>query len=685
MKKLIFSIVVMLFMSPAVDSRDLRALFPYLAEVETGPPGLQRVALSPELLKQCRADLSDLRIIDASGREIPFILSSPPPEGTSLKLRHRITPKILSVDRRRSAQDRQNSGNVEDFMLEIPGLPEKIDGWELVLDISRPEFVARVDIAVVEPDGSRKMLLSGDSVFRLPSSGISRTAISLGSLKEGRLNVVLQGQNQGYLSPSFRLAASRTLRSGAGEGVGLEILSREETSRGTEVLLKRPRGIIPRKLAFECATPTFKRKISVWDEGAGAGEKVLSEEQILRIQAIVPVESLEIPLSPARGEFLRVIIENQDSPPLEDLRVHALLRRPVLIFSTTAEQASFNLYFGGGRAGAPFYDIAGLKKSIRKETPATDTLLAILDPGQSHVANLGEISKNPSWDDTPALAFAAHPGAELDGRGFRYRRRLEIRPSKEGLARIPLETDDLSRLRPDLGDLRIVDSEGFQWAYLRQDHNRVVEIPLKIPDASTHKGVSRYSFDIPGLPLYPMRLRLESPAPFFDRDLICYGLRDGGHEVRLWEGRIRRRAGDPRPIFLEIDNRGYEKLRIDISDGDDAPLHFSSLRATVRAPDLYLPARAGSYELLLGNPDAGLPSYEIGRIRSMILALPAAQAELAPLEENPSYSAAHRFANSGSRQKILLWAILILAVLLLAGLTLRSARSISRDEGPPEG
>ena len=80
------------------------------------------------------------------------------------------------------------------------------------------------------------------------------------------------------------------------------------------------------------------------------------------------------------------------------------------------------------------------------------------------------------------------------------------------------------------------------------------------------------------------------------------------------------------------------------------------------------------YDLLLGYPDAAAPVYELERIRSTILAVPAGTAELGDLEENPDFSSASRVSRSPGAQQFLLWGVLALAVIVLVIMTFRAAR-----------
>jgi hypothetical protein len=77
----------------------------------------------------------------------------------------------------------------------------------------------------------------------------------------------------------------------------------------------------------------------------------------------VAPEQREIVVRPARGERLRLEIDDGDSPPLDALTVSAVVRQPVLIadLEGTGEEPAAHLLFGGHRAHAPRYDLEAVR------------------------------------------------------------------------------------------------------------------------------------------------------------------------------------------------------------------------------------------------------------------------------------------------------------------------------------
>ena len=670
---LLIAIILFPILVPAAE--DLAVLFPNRASIRTESPGLSRLELPPEVLSACRPDLADLRILSDDGREVPFLVDSPAAP-VDLEVVHRTEPEVLSARRTRNAVDDRVTAYREKFVLRLPPLPPGLAAWDLVLDAGSPEFVVEATITGRTTSGETVPILDQGSFFRLPRSAAEKTRITLPRRDLDRIDLTLRGIDQGYLEPRLFLEARRTLPRGTESGVDLETSKMTSADGRTDLTVVRPRGLVPRRLRFRTTTGTFNRPVTVWDEGPDADPQPLAKGVILRIDTIAPVESLEIPIRPPRGDSLRITIDDGDSPPLEDLGLQAVIDRPVLVFSLPSGEAEISLFFGGARAHRPRYDL--LRLGGRGDLPAhgktAERLLAVLDPSLAGVASLGPIEANDRFDPRPALEFAMHPGAPVDAGLYSHRRVLDVSPSPEGLVRIDLGFEDLAIMRPDGADIRIVDDDGKQWAYLTEKRARVIDIPLRPTETRLDDGRSRYRIEVPNPPLRCDRLRVEIAASFFDRAFTLRARLEDGDEKELARGRLVRRPGDPRPLFIAFTPSRIHSLELIVDDGDDAPLPIVSVTARGFAPALYLATRPGRYDLLMGFPEAQTPRYELANIRSTVLAVPSGASTVGPLEPNPKYNAAHRLSGSATARKILLWVVLALAVLVLIVLTIRAAR-----------
>jgi len=690
-----------------------------------GGGGLVRLPLPPAVLGACRSDLSDLRILDAGGREVPYLVDAGRAPDEAIRVLERRTPSILGASRRTRDPDGAGGGTPallhESYTLAAPPPAPAGQGWDLVLITPRQSFVRA--LVVTRADGSRADeandddVLAEGSVFRLAPSGgpagagsRERLRIALPETLPRRLTVTLSGEEDGFLEPAFRYERSRRIPGGDRLRVPLGSLggrpaSSSETGRtGRTVLeLERPRGLVPGALVLDTATAAFSRRVEVWDEGPGASDQPLGAATLYRVPGPswmdAPLEDRSIPIATPRGDRLRVVIEDGDSPPLDALEVRAALRRPALVFSPGPaggdSSSAGTLLFGGGRAFRPHYDLQALLPALAPGGPPVEGQAAeiterLVDPALLAEAHLGPIAPNPRFDPRPALAFAHRPGAPVEARRFRFRRLLDVHPSADGLARFVLTPDDLSHARPDLADLRIVDGPAagepnpHQWAYLleRGAVRDQQDLPVERRDGDT-PGTSLYELTLPAAPATLDRVILDSSAPFFDRPFTLRatlpaaagpGPDRGERDVVLASGRLERRVGDPRPVTVSFPARRVQDLVLQVEDGSDAPLPIDRVQGRFPLPTLYFPAPEGEYALLLGDPDAVAPSYELTRARSLVLAVASAPADAAPLKGNPVYSRTAGLLAGPGLQRTVLWVALVIAVLVLGLFTLRLAR-----------
>jgi len=322
------------------------------------------------------------------------------------------------------------------------------------------------------------------------------------------------------------------------------------------------------------------------------------------------------------------------------------------------------LLFGGARVDPPRFDVAAL----------LNRLPAYVVGDRFPAARLAPAEENPAFSIRPILAYAHRPGAELDTGGYRFLRTLSAQPSPDGLNRLDLSAEDLAVLQDDLSDLRIIDADSRQWAYLTDRSTRTERVGGTVERIESKDGESRYRIQFPFDRLPLRMLILDAEAPFFDRHYALvrreerFGEPDRVDTVS--EGRLTRRAGQG-PVRLSLSGVRASNIELQVTDGDDAPLKFTAVDGVVPAAELFFPAPTGEYRLLLGGEDVTRPRYELERIRDLVLAVAAAPTRAGPLVENSD----HRAQLGSSGKRLLLWVAIVLAVTVLTVLTLRLARA----------
>lgn len=687
MKKTRRAALAFLFAIAAASAQDdPRALFPLQAPIYVSGARLSRLELPVEVVAALSEDRADLRILDANGAETPFTIDAPVRARAGAVEVMRRPLSIVDVDRSRS--DRPDGPPIlrERYVLRGAISIDWQLSWDLALETAQQEFVRRVRVWAISTGGTETPLLWDESLFRLRESGRERLRLTVPRFAADRLRVEIEGEDGAYLEPEFRLEHSAKIAAPEQDRLELAVVDRIESGRETIVELERPRGVKPAFLTLASSTPAFSRSIEVWDEGGGIESTMLAVKPLYRIQGAVTLEDVDIPLGVAQGTRLRISIRNGDSPPLADLRFTAVFPRLSLLFSLPPQgndTPSGTLLFGGGRARRPRYDLAGLQALLRPPQAGSRARIAT-ELYQSSPARLGAIEPNPAFEAAPVLSYAMRPGSPVDERLYSHRRSVTLSPSADGLSVLVLGVEDLARAQPDLRDVRIVDAESRQWAYVSDRGEPRVSRLLEVRGPETAAGVSEYALELPAKPATLDRIELEIGAPFFDRPVELIAAYSGV-EQSAYSGRLQRRAGESRPVAIDVDLQRIEGLKLRIEDGDDAPLPIESVQGRFPSVRLAVAAPAGDYTLLLGNPDDEAPSYELERVRAAVFSARGREARFGPLESNPELSARARLATGTGPQQALLWAALILVVGVLSAMTLRAVRQEPADESRSGG
>lgn len=649
-------------------------LFPEQAEVLVESAGLSRLELPNEVLSRVAADLSDLRLFDAQGNEVPYsIESGQSPADTQ----NEFSPTVSELDRSSVQPERGESAYREIYRLELPEYVSLAGHWSLAARTSSTEFVRRITIDAVSPEGTRTPLLQNASYFRVQQSQAEKYVFDFNTFPSRTIEVNIEGEGASFLAPDFLLYQGPARGPRDADEVPLTILQSTVDSSGSTLLeIERPRAVAVTALRFATTTPTFVRRIIAFDRAAGRRDRDLGASgRIFRIPAAVPIEQLEVTIQPPFGDRLVVLVLNQDSPPLEGLTVTAVTARPALLFSMTpgaGDAPAGILRFGGARAKRPQYDLASLQSVMQAQSAQGR---ALEPPGE---ARLGALTANASYSPEPLLSFASRAGAVIDARAYTHARTVQLEPSPEGLTRIELSVQDAAVCRPDFADVRLTDAGSAQWAYLLDRDARREWLPLDVSNSVTENGATNYRLALPADLALIDGIRLDFPNAYFDRTYELTAKVDGQYQF-LSSDRLTGSGGDEAPIEREFVAVRATELTLTIFDGNDQPLPAPTVEGRFPLPDLYTVAPAGEYKLLLGFPDDRPPVYELAQAADTVLAARAGTATAGEIIENPAFSAASRLRTGPGSQRALFWIALLAAVGVLAVMTLKTVRGETGD------
>lgn len=658
-------------------AQDLARLFPEEAEVTAPGPGLVRLPLPAAVLQASAPDLSDVRLFDRTGNEVPYLVDPGLPAGTVREERLAADARVLDVSREEVPRDGAPSYTRETYRVALPDAAPAEGAaphaWTLVFDSARRRFVRDVEVRGVAADGSRTVLVPRASLVRLGQRLVDDLEVALPPFDGDELVVTITGEEGAFLEPVLRFASARTIAPADALATPLAVRAQRREDGWTILEVDRPPGLVPARLALATGTPVLDRRVTVRDVAADGTTTPLGEGRVVRALGAggTPLaERLAIDLAPARGQRLRIAIEDGDSPPLADLAVTVLVSQPALLFAlppaTPGERAGV-LRFGGGRAFPPRYDVAAL---------VADARVAVADPGRLPSATLGPIRPNPAFDAGPLLEPVMRAGGAVDVDAWRWHRPIEVPSSPEGLVRVRLTAEDLAHASASRADLRVVDRDGRQWPFLVGPAVARDDVALGVERPRSVDGESRFRLVLPAAPLTVDRLVVEPARPVLDRPYRVVTTDDAGEERVLAQGRLVQDLRRPRPVAITFAATRVDDLELRFADGDDAPVELARVATSLPAPDLLLAAPAGSYVLLAGNDDADAPRYELARARDVVRELKSVPASGPPGAQNPRWTGTP--GGAGARRerlaRIFVWGAIVLAVVVLGALTLRVAR-----------
>ncbi|HZR84888.1 MAG TPA: hypothetical protein VFD92_27580 [Candidatus Binatia bacterium] len=664
-----------------VGAQQLAALFPREADVTTTAPGLARLPLPPDVLEACSPDLADLRLFDRAGAEVPFLVDPGAPIGGERRETRSVPARVVDVARDETVREGLPAATRETYRLALPERGPPGGAWRLVVDASRARYVRSVEVRGIRPAGDDVVLVPRASIVRLGQALVDRSEIPLPPFDGRELVVVIEGEDGSFLEPTFRFESERALASDAAVALPLAIRDRRQAAGRSVFELERPPGLVTTRLRVASATPALDRAVTVWDVAASGEATRIGEARIVRTPAVgdVPaIDHLDVDLARARGERLRVEIADGDSPPLADVSFRASFTQPAIVFALPAApdgDPAGVLRFGGDRAWRPRYDVADLFRDALAATGRGDLADATALPR----AILGPIRANPLFDARPALARAMQPGPAIDRDGWQWHRPVSAPESAEGLVRIRLSADDLAHARADLADLRVIDGGGRQWPYLVGPAGVRERVDLRAAGPKTEDGVSVWTIALPSGPLTLDRLSVVPARSVLHRPFRLVGRDESGGEREIARGVLAQDLRRPEPVEIAFEPTRVESLELGIEDGDDAPTEIERAETSLAARDVLLVAPAGSYTLLAGNPDASAPQYDVARAREVVLGLRSAPAVAGDGAENPRWTGTPGGAARmrARLQQSAVWAVIVVAVLVLAAVTLRMARGES--------
>lgn len=567
--------------------------------------------------------LADLRIVDAFGTEVPYLLVHAPARQPAW-----IGAGILPV-----ATTEKTSGFEADLgearvvdQIRVEGLPAP--------------FLKRL---VLEGSGDRAhwtMLAAEGTLFQLPEQRLQQDTVPFRAGAYRYLRVTWDDTNSG------RVPLPRRVFARAVEAEGLP----HRPLTATAGLERRPSE--PGRSRYRIKLPAADLPIVALTLDVGAGHvfrrATVSESRLVGSEA-VPVElgrevlsrverdgvtaaALRVPISPPREPQIDLVVEDGSNPPL-DLRGVSLefAELPWIYFE--AAGGPLTAQYGRAGATAPKYDLEAARGSLR---------LADVPEAQ-----WGEPRATVETTSPPSQPAFPQSGASIDPATFRHQR--AIRTNSAGLFALQLDAAALAHSRGPtyrFADVRITDASGRQVPYVLERRDEPISIDLALRPASPqarhlrsepghHRSVYALTLPYRGLPearlvldtsdrvfRRPVQVVLERPPDRRHRDAWIAVLADA-----VWQHAD---SDVPAPsMLLPIHAGQTTDVLVVLDEGDNRPLAITGARLLLPSWRLRFYSAGESLRLLYGRESLDPPQYDIQLLAGQLMGLEAREVEAA--------------------------------------------------------
>jgi hypothetical protein len=612
--------------------------------------GLVRVNVPAATLDAAQPGLEDLRIIDSTGNQVPYLIERLLPDREST-----IPP----------TEFRSTIENGATHLILKTGTSAPIIGVSLETPATR--FMKAADVEGSNDGRTWIKLAGGDSLFQLPNGATKlRVSVPEGAWQFLRITI----DDLGTPSMPFTGAHLHKARTTTpAEAVAVTIKSRDESPGTTRLALDLgAANLTLGSLRIESNEPVFTRAVTlavpeVGDDGIR--ERNIADAVIYRVNVNGKNEAhLEIPLeSQIHTHELLVLIRNEDSPPLSVDTVRAD-RRLVRLTLFANQPGQYSLLSGNTQCAAPRYDLSALGGKLRNAT-ATDVVPSALVP-------------NPNYRPPEALAALTLIGAQIDAAKWKFRKVLPL--TQNGTQQVELDPELLARSQSDQRDIRIVRGE-YQLPFLfeRTSLSRPISLNATAANDPKKPALSRWSLKLlqPGVPI--TRLVCTSSSPLFHR------------QMRLWEevtdergakfaSELGRATWDQTPnspkrdLVIELNVRPKSgTLFLETDNGDNPAIELRDFRGyypTARVVFKATPDPAQPVWLYYGNLDATAPRYDLTLVAGELLKAERSTVS-AGAEENLSPKPLLVGQTLTGSMRYIFWGALALVVIVLLAIMSR--------------
>jgi hypothetical protein len=334
----------------------------YSAPISTAPAESTRfvsVALPASVMSHATRGLSDLRLIDGQGREVPYALSA--------RLGGRTT------DRReaRLLEPSFVAGQYSQAMFDLGKSPRVHNVITLGIE-GQDDLLTWVEVALSDDHEHWRVVRARAPIYRLLQAGLDeRTTVSYPESVARYLRVrILDGSHPYTITRGDVIHEVVTEAERVPAGM---TLTAEAPSGPSSIWTAGTPAVPMSEVRFTTVQKGFYRPVSVEVSDDGVKWTRVGTGEIYRtMEAGEARESLSVAFPETVSGHWRVTVHNRNDTPLADVRAEFYMTPRHVIFKQDSGQ-EYRLIYGNTRVTAPQYDLARLIDAdvVKSATPAS--------------------------------------------------------------------------------------------------------------------------------------------------------------------------------------------------------------------------------------------------------------------------------------------------------------------------
>ena len=608
-------------------------------------PGLVKITLPAETLDAARPALEDLRVCDAAGNELPFLITRPLPAGKMVQ----------------AAKSFQASLQPTATVLTLEtGLSQPLDG--VTLETPAMSFIKAVRVEGSLDGQNWQPLAQGQPIFR-QLHGPDELHVSFPAGEWRWLRLTIDDERSQPVPFTGARVHATDAETTPIELQNVTLTERNENPGETRLTLNLGAANLDVAVVkIETGEPLFTRAVTlavpqVWEDGIH--EQTIGHGVIYRvaIEGQPPSSNLSIPLeTQIRSRELVLLIRNDDSPPLPVSAVR-IERRPVYAVFLARSAGTLHLLTGNRLCAAPKYDLASLGADLKN---------AVTLP-----AKVSMLADNPDYHAPEALAGIEVAGAALDVSAWKFRKPIQL--ARGGAAQIELDLDVLAHAQPGFADLRVLrGSNQVPYIVQRTSISRVITPAVTATNDVKNPKLSRWLIKLPQSRLPLARLTCVATTPLFQRSLtLAEELTDERGDKyphvlgsTTWTQTPERKTKEfTLPLDAAVQS---DTLILETDNGDNPALELANFQFYYPVTRVLFkaPLEPATF-LYYGNRNAGFPQYDLDLIAPRLLAEEKSTGTLVAEEALKKSVAGEPVELTGTKSVVFWVALAVVVVILL--------------------